>query len=187
VFFRKASFDEVEAQRQRIMRAGAIRLQATIRRFQGQTVYLAKRKVVRRLQAIVRGHAGRKVATGIRRTNASTRVQAFARRSIARCRYVRMRKAVIRLQVRAMRLSRCDLGCYEPSPCPTATQARKRGINARVRVLALRKDRAATFFSAAFRRHCARRMFLRQRKAAIRLQVCCAAGLRQRPGLPRAG
>ena len=151
VFFRKSAFDEVEAQRQRIMRAAAVRLQAAVRRMQGQKRYRAKRRLALQLQAIVRGHHGRRVATALRRERAAVVIQAFFRRSHARSRFVRLRKSVLRLQ------------------------SFKRGAVARARVTLLRKHRAATFMAAAWRRHVARVSFLKKRKAAIRLQ-CAARG-----------
>lgn len=151
VFFRKSAFDEVEAQRQRIMRTAAVRLQAAVRRMQGQKRYRAKRRLALQLQAIVRGHRGRRVATALRRERAAVVMQAFFRRSHARSRFLRLRKSVLRLQ------------------------SFKRGAVARARVTLLRKHRAATFMAAAWRRHVARVSFLKKRKAAIRLQ-CAARG-----------
>lgn len=146
VFFKRAAFDDIEARRQKALRGAAVRIQATVRKTQAVRSYIAMRKTVIVIQALIRGYFARRLARSIRRTNAALIVQSFSRMVIAKRSYERFSRAIIRLQ------------------------AWKRGVDARLYTHKLRRERAALRCQSTYRMYQQRSTFIKARKASIVLQ-----------------
>jgi myosin-5 len=157
VFLRKGAFEEIEARRQKVHRQAALAIQATLRGHQQRKRFVRTLWLVRKVQALVRGHRARRQVQAIRENRASIVINAFARRAVARIRFVRVRKAII------------------------CMQAHRRGKTSRIATQKLRQNRAAGCIQGAFRRHAAQKQYRAMRHAAVQLQ--CWARVRRAKAL----
>ncbi|KAG5183737.1 P-loop containing nucleoside triphosphate hydrolase protein [Tribonema minus] len=172
VFLRKNSYDLLEMLRSRRMADAAVSIQAIVRGFLYAKVYRTQRNAVVTLQVhansnsfltafispppppplrahaqrYMRGFIARRLAQQLRRRRAATRLQALARRGVARRRFNRLKRGVICLQ------------------------SRQRGCVARVAYMVLLQQVKATKLQAWGRGAPRRRAYVRLRGACIALQ-----------------
>lgn len=136
----------LEFKRTSRLTSAAVKIQAFFRAATVRREYVIIRAAACRLQRVLRGMQGRKVARHLRWNRASLRVQTAFRRHVARRRYQRFRHAVVALQ--------CQF----------------RGLQARRALLAMIGERSAFKLQTWYRMACARRRYRRYRRWVVAMQ-----------------
>lgn len=153
VFFRKAAYDQLQAAL--IARLGHVitTIQCAWRRHRAIQVASRRRTAIILIQSFRRQVVARRVVDAIRRHRAATRIAAFARRSFAHNRYLRLRSAALRLQ------------------------SAWRGFCQRRIYAQMRRQRAGLRLQAWLRGSVQRSRFTSYRRSAIRIQCAIRSAL----------
>jgi myosin-5 len=109
VFLRKPAHDVLESRRSRRMVSAARRIQSCFRCFRVCSKYQRVLCAVRLFQRVGRGMIARSRAQTIRRLHSASMIQTHVRRYLARCLFLRIRSAIVSVQIRFRRKKSMNL------------------------------------------------------------------------------